>query len=85
MFSIFFSSQSEKFLKKCDKGIYDRLLQKIQEISQNPFLPDVKRVVGKKYKAFRVRVGAYRIQYVVYHEKNEVLVFDIDKRSRAYD
>lgn len=85
MFSVFFSSQSEKFLKKCDKETYDRLLKKIHEISQNPFPSDVKRVVGKKYKAFRVRVGEYRIQYVVYHEKNEILIFDIDKRSRAYD
>jgi len=32
-----------------------------------------------------VRVGNYRLQYVVFHEKNEILVSDIDKRPRAYD
>ncbi len=84
MFQIFFGHQPQKFLKKCDEILYARLIKKLDELIDNPFPPDVKRVVGKKSKAFRVRVGDYRIKYVVFHEKNEILVFDIDKRPRAY-
>ncbi len=84
MFRIFFGSQPQKFLKKCDEILYARLMKKLDELKNNPFPTDVKRVVGKKSKAFRVRVGDYRIQYVVFHEKNEILVFDIEKRPRAY-
>lgn len=84
MFQIFFGSQPQKFFKKCDEILYTRLIKKFDELMDNPFPTDVKRVVGKKTKAFRVRVGDYRIQYVVFHEKNEILVFDIDKRPKAY-
>jgi len=51
----------------------------------NPFPSDVVRVVGRKEKAFRARVGAYRIQYYVFQDKKEIAVFDIDKRERSYD
>jgi mRNA interferase RelE/StbE len=84
MFQIFLSSSSENFLKKCDKEIRERALKIIKGLSNEPFPRDSKRVVGRKEKLFRVRVGDYRILYVVFHEKNEILIADIDKRSRVY-
>ena len=36
-------------------------------------------------KIFRVRVGDYRIRYVVFYDKNQLLITDIDKRPHAYD
>lgn len=84
MFNILLGPPSRRFLKKCDKIIYDRIMKKIKELSINPFPSDVKRIVGKKDKLFRVRVGDYRIQYIVYHDKNEILISDIDKRPKAY-
>jgi len=47
-------------------------------------LKDVKRIVNRKEKIFRIRVGDYRIQYSVIYEKNLLFISDIDKRSRAY-
>lgn len=85
MFQVLLGPSSRKFLKKCEKEVYDRVMKKVKELAINPFPADVKRVVGKEEKVFRVRVGNYRIQYVVFHEKNEILVSDIDKRPRAYD
>ena len=84
MFNIFLGSSAKKFLRKCDKDLYNRLMIKIKELAQNPFPLDVKRVVGRKEKVFRVRVGDYRILFVVFHEKNELLISDIDKRSKVY-
>jgi len=54
-------------------------------LREDPFPQDVKRVVGKKDKIFRVRTGKYRIQYSVFHERNLIFVSDIDKRERAFD
>ena len=85
MFQVLLAPISQKFLKKCEKEVYERVMEKLKELAVEPFTHDVKRVVSKQEKVFRVRVGAYRIQYVVYHEKNEILVTDIDKRSRAFD
>ena len=84
MYQILLSRSSERFLRKCDKELYERLIKKIKELSLNPFPPDIKRVIGIAEKTFRVRVGGYRIQYVVFHEKSEILILDIDKRPRAY-
>jgi len=85
MFSIFLGSQPEKFLKKAGKEVRLRIWEKLDELKLNPFPSDVVRIVGKKKKAFRIRFGGYRIQYFVIHEGRELLVFDIDKRERAYD
>ena len=84
MYDISFGAQPEKFLKKTDKELRLRIWEKLNELKFNPFPSEVVRLVGRKEKAFRVRVGDYRIQYYVFQEKKEILVFDIDKRGRAY-
>ena len=84
MFNIFLGPASRRFLKKCDKRLYDRIVKKIKELAIEPFPSDSKRVISKKEKVFRVRVGDYRIEYVVFYDKNEILISDIDKRERIY-
>ena len=84
MLNIVLGPPSRRFLKKCEQDIYNRIMEKIKELAITPFPFDVKRVVGRKEKVFRVRVGDYRILYIVYYEKNEILISDIDKRPRAY-
>ena len=85
MFNVLLGPPSRKFLKKCETTTYNRIIKKIKELALNPFPSDVKRVVGQKDKVFRVRIGDYRIQYIIYYDKNEVLISDIDKRPRAYE
>lgn len=85
MFNIFLGPQPEKFLKKAEKELRQRIWKKLDELKLNPFPSEVVRVVGKKERAFRVRAGGYRIQYYVFQDKKEIVVFDIDKRGRSYD
>ena len=85
MFDIFLGPQPEKFLKKAEKELRQRIWKKLDELKLNPFPSDVVRVVGRKERAFRVRVGDYRIQYYVLQDEKQIAVFDIDKRGRAYD
>jgi mRNA interferase RelE/StbE len=44
----------------------------------------MKRVVGAKEKTFRVRVGGYRILYIVLLDENVVVIVNIDKKPKAY-
>lgn len=71
-------------LKKADKEITRRIIEKIEKLRLEPFPSDTKRVVGKKERIFRIRVGNYRIQYSVFYDKNIIFISDIDKRERAY-
>jgi mRNA-degrading endonuclease RelE of RelBE toxin-antitoxin system len=81
-----FGPRAERFLRKCEKDVYRRIREKVRELEQNPFPSEVETIKGMKgEKAFRVRVGSYRTQYVIYYDKNEILVFKIGKRDKAYD
>ena len=78
-----YSSQSLKFLKKVDKELSKRLLDKIEKLQKEPFPQNMKRIEGQKL--FRVRVGNYRILYEVDNGNNLLGVVKIDKRERVYD
>ena len=84
MFEIELSSHAKRFLKKADKQLAKRIIERIEKLGAEPFPTDVKRVVNRKEKMFRVRVGDYRIQYTVHYEENLVFISDIEKRPRAY-
>lgn len=85
MFTIEFSSQAKHFLKKCDEELTLRIIERIEKLAQDPFPSDTKRVVNRKEKVFRVRVGDYRIQYSVIYEESLLFISEVDKRPRAYD
>jgi mRNA interferase RelE/StbE len=82
---ILLASPARRFLKNAETGLRSRLLEKIAKLGEDPFPADSKRVIGRREKIFRVRVGDYRITYAVFWDKKELLIIDIDKRSRAYD
>lgn len=84
MFEIHLSTRSKNFLKNADKETYNRIIKRIKELSIDIFPSDAKRVIGRKEKVFRIRVGNYRILYVVYFEDKNILISDIDKRSKIY-
>ena len=84
-FEIHVGSRARKFLKKAPKDLYDRIIAKLDSLAEDPFPKDVKRVVGQKEKTFRVRVGDYRILYVLLLDQQLILVVNIDKRPKAYD
>lgn len=85
MFSVELGSDAKKFLKRAERKVVGRVLTRIDKLKEDPFPSDIKRVVGKKDKIFRVRVGDYRIQYNVIYERNLIFISDIDKRERAFD
>jgi mRNA interferase RelE/StbE len=84
MFSVDFSSFAKKFLKNAERDVAIRLIERIEKLKEDPFPSEVKRVVNKKDKIFRVRVGKYRVQYSVFYDQNLIFISDIDKRERAY-
>lgn len=84
MFTVLLGPSARKFLKKCDPELRRRLEGELEKLAQEPFPQDVERVKGRNTKTFRVRVGGYRLKYVVHHDTGDVLVFEIDKRDAAY-
>jgi len=48
MYKIFLGSPSRRFLKRCEKEVYDRIMARIKQLAVDPFLPDCKRVIEEK-------------------------------------
>lgn len=86
MFSIEFSNNAKKFLKKSDKLTVERILEKIEKLKEN-FVPSDAKFIGRhnRDKVFRIRIGDYRVLYKLKENEKLILVSDIDKRSRIYD
>ena len=83
MFSIKFEKQVFKFLSKLDKVTAKRIISKIKLLKDEPVPHDAKRLVNVPDKAFRIRVGKFRVLYRI--EKDKIIVvFTVDKRSRVY-
>lgn len=83
-FSIDYDKQPIKFLKKSDKHIAKRILDKIDQVlKENPVPHDAKSVVGK-LGVFRIRIGDYRALYRLNYRDNIIVVVKIDKRPRVF-
>ena len=84
-FSVNFGPQPTKFIKNLDAQTKERIKKKILKLKDDPFPPEVERVEGYKgEKVFRVRVGDYRILYLVRYEIKSIFIAKVDKREKVY-
>ena len=68
-FEVSYSSGSKRFLKKADKVLVKRIIEKIEKLREDPIIHDTKTVEGSK-SLFRIRIGDYRILYEVDYRNN---------------
>jgi mRNA interferase RelE/StbE len=85
-FSIQFGPQPSKFIKRLDNQIRDRIKNRLLKLQIDPFPQEVERVEGYEgEKVFRIRIGDYRILYIVRYEDRSVFIAKVDKRGRVYN
>ena len=83
-FEIQYGKQPRKFLKKLDKHLISRIMDKIDDLLMNNPIPhDAKTIVGE-HGVFRIRLGDYRIIYRVNYNEKIVVIFKLNKRPRVY-
>ena len=87
MFSAEYEKQPLAFLKKLrNKVDVRRIIERIEKLLQQHFPSDAKRVEGfSDAKVFRVRVGDYRILYIVDFTQSKIFIIKIDRREKVYD
>ncbi len=86
MFSVDFSDKAKRFLKKLDKHLASRIVDRLENLKENP-VPSDAVFIGREGgdKVFRYRIGDYRALYKLKDSEKIVLVTKIDKRPRVYD
>ena len=84
MFEISLDKQADKFLRKCEKILFDRIVKKLEELKLNLVSHDSKRLQGYDEPTFRIRIGDYRALYRINHEEKRIVIVKVDKRDQVY-
>ena len=82
MYQILFSKEAENFLKKLDKVIRLRILNKLESLKENPELgkPLTVNLAG----LWSLRIGDYRVLYETRNNDLLILVIKIGHRKNVY-
>lgn len=95
---VIWSAAALKTLRKLDQATQQRILKAAQLLGSNPHPPTAKRLSGVEAKAgtvvgaraqsaaniFRIRVGDWRVLYLVSSGELTVLVIKVGHRSKVY-
>ena len=80
MFEIKWEEKTIHFLDKLDFSVSSRIVKKINQLKENPFSKDVKRL--KESDSFRLRVGDYRAIFDI--QGNTIRIIKIGHRKNIY-
>ncbi len=83
-FEIFYDKQPTLFLKKSDKHIAERIIEKIEELLKDDPVPHQAKAIVGEHGVFRVRIGDYRALYRIDHRGKKIIIFELDKRPKVY-
>jgi len=79
-FAIEWDQKAFKFLDKLQKDVAERILDKLEEVREDPFRY-LEHYEGEGYK---LRIGDYRMLVDVNFEKETIIIQVFDKRGRIY-
>lgn len=71
-----------KQLSKLDKKQAQRILIKVYLLADNPFPSGAEQLSGQK--AYRIRVGDYRVIYLVHNKQLLIYVVRVGHRKEVY-
>ena len=81
-YTVSLSREAIKTLKKFDQKLENRMLKKLRSLEDNP------KFQGKTLKSFpglySLRVGSFRILYIINEEEHHAYVVAIRTRGQAY-
>ena len=82
-YNLSFKRSVEKDLRSLRKSVIPRVLNKIEDLKDNPTPRQSVKLTDAEY-TYRLRVGDYRIVYEVDKKDQEIVVLYVRHRSQAY-
>ncbi|OIN96550.1 hypothetical protein AUJ66_05905 [Candidatus Desantisbacteria bacterium CG1_02_38_46] len=83
MYKIEYHKQVFKDLDKIPNDIVEKIAKVIKELLDNPFPWRHKKLSGK-LNTYRVRVGEYRIIYIISQQENKIRIMRVRHRKDIY-
>jgi len=85
VYSIRFTGRARRQFLRLDRGVRDRVEEAAGRLREWPVRgPDVKRLRGELEGSYRLRVGSYRVIFVVDEEAREIGIVAVGPRGRIY-
>ena len=81
MYIIEWKENALRELEKLESSLARRIFKKVDELLENPFSKDIKRLKGRD--DFRLRVGDYRIIFAI--EQKTIQILKVGHRKNIYD
>jgi len=72
----------EKLKSRIRKQDFERLRTAVRSLADEPRPQGVRKIKGAE-RAYRIRVGSYRIVYEVYNDDKLVLILQVSRRSET--
>lgn len=84
-YEVIYLAPAEKFFKKHPKKLSSSVFHKINEVSINPFASNINLTKLKDpLSGYRLRVGDFRVIYILDTKTQRLVVTKIDHRSSVY-
>lgn len=82
-FDVILTEEAERFLKKCDKSTKDRIINKLEDLEDNPRLG--KPLTANLAGLWGLRIGDYRAVYAIKDKELLIIVIKLGHRKNVYD
>ncbi|MFO0416635.1 MAG: type II toxin-antitoxin system RelE family toxin [Pseudomonadota bacterium] len=82
-FKVTFKASVAKDLKRLDRLAAHRVLRAVESLRENPFPNSSKKLIGSEH-TFRIRVGDYRVIYIVNKQGREIEIQRVRHRRDVY-
>ena len=83
MYKIEYHGQVFKDLDKIPNDVVEKIAKIIKQLSVNPFPWNYKKLSGK-LNAYRIKVGDYRIIYIVIQGEKQIKIIRVRYRKDVY-
>jgi len=81
-YKVFLKKSAEKELSRLHPEIHDRIVKRLVSLQNNPLPPGTKKLIGRD--GYRIRVGDYRILYIIYEREKRIEIISIAHRRDVY-
>jgi mRNA interferase RelE/StbE len=81
-YTVYLKRSAEKELQDLPAKIHDKIIEALLSLKDNPFPRNAKKLHGRE--GVRIRVGNYRVLYVVDERSKKIEVISVADRKEVY-
>jgi mRNA interferase RelE/StbE len=81
-YAVYLKRSAEKELEELPPRTHDRIVAALVSLKDNPFPRNAKKLHGRE--GMRIRIGNYRVLYVVNETDRQIEVISVADRKNAY-